>query len=44
MTIERCLGGYFKWIVVDEGLTIVDPMWKREYETSVLCADNLCCV
>jgi hypothetical protein len=36
MIVEKDLGGVFKWIVVDEDLVFVDPIYLEEYETSVL--------
>lgn len=32
MIIEKDLGGYFKYVVVDEELVLVDPKYLKEYE------------
>jgi len=33
MIIEKDLRGYFKWIVVDDELTILDPLYLYEFVT-----------
>ena len=33
MIIEMDLGGFFKWIVVDNDLTILDPRYLHEFVT-----------
>jgi len=33
MIVERYLGGYFKWVVVDNDLTILDPQYLYEFVT-----------
>jgi hypothetical protein len=36
MIIEMDMRGYFRWLVVDDELVLVDPKYLEEYETSVL--------
>jgi len=33
MIVERDLAGFFKWIVVDDELTILDPQYLYEFVT-----------
>lgn len=35
MIVERDLGGWFRWIVVD-GIVFVDPLYLKEYYASIL--------
>ena len=36
MIVEMSLGGYFKYVVVDEDLVFVDPIYLSEYKASIL--------
>ena len=36
MIIKRDLRGWFKWVVVDEDLTIVDPRYYDEYKAKIM--------
>lgn len=36
MIVIRDLKGWFRWVVVDKELVLVDPEYLEEYETSVL--------
>lgn len=35
MVIEKDLGGYLKYVIVDDDLAVVDPRYMKDYELSL---------